>query len=214
MSQYFSLIQGGKITRGIQDKVINSESFSELLSSHQVLEKVKQDAIDYKKKVASECEPLKDAAEKAGFEAGYQAWVQQISYLENEIKKVREEMMKLCMPVALKAARKICASELETHPDVILDIVTNTLKSVAQHRRIVLYVNKRDFDILEKNKGSLKTIFEQLESLSIRDRDDIEQGGCVVETEGGIINAQLQDRWRSLETAFESLAGQLFRKEG
>ena len=32
----------------------------------------------------------------------------------------------------------------------------------------------------------------------------IEPGGCIIETEAGIINAQLENQWRSLENAFES----------
>jgi type III secretion protein L len=37
--------------------------------------------------------------------------------------------------------------------------------------------------------------------LSLRDRSDIQPGGCIIETEGGIINAQLENQWRVLENA-------------
>ena len=49
----------------------------------------------------------------------------------------------------------------------------------------------------------IKKIFERLENLSIQERDDIEPGGCIIETEAGIINAQLENQWRSLEIAFD-----------
>ena len=60
-------------------------------------------------------------------------------------------------------------------------------------------------DILEKHKPRLRDMFEHLESLSIRPRDDIEPGGCVIETEIGIINVEMEHRWRVLEKAFEAL---------
>jgi type III secretion protein L len=57
---------------------------------------------------------------------------------------------------------------------------------------------------LEAAKSQIKKVFEHLESLSIQERSDIEPGGCMIETEAGIINAQLENQWRSLEIAFES----------
>jgi type III secretion protein L len=66
-------------------------------------------------------------------------------------------------------------------------------------------VNKKELDILEKHKQRLRDLFEHLEGLSIRPREDIAPGGCVIETEIGIINAQMDHRWQVLEKAFEAL---------
>ena len=65
-------------------------------------------------------------------------------------------------------------------------------------------MNKQDKELLDKNRETIKQTLEQLEVLKIHERDDIAPGGCIIETEGGIINAQLENRWRILETAFES----------
>lgn len=94
--------------------------------------------------------------------------------------------------------------ELKLHPDRIVDIVMTSLKPVTQHRKIVIYVNHADLEQLELNRNKIKKIFEHLDSLSIQERDDIEPGGCMIETEVGIINAQLETQWRALEAAFES----------
>lgn len=79
-----------------------------------------------------------------------------------------------------------------------------SLKPVVQHHKITIYVNKKDLTLIEENKSSIKEILEQVESLSIQERSDIEVGGCVIETEAGIINAQLENQWRALERAFKS----------
>lgn len=73
-----------------------------------------------------------------------------------------------------------------------------------QHHRVRIYVNKQDLDILETNKSKIKDVLEQVQSFSIEERPDIEPGGCIIETEAGIINAQLENQWRALESAFES----------
>jgi type III secretion protein L len=66
-------------------------------------------------------------------------------------------------------------------------------------------VNRKDLSILEANRPKLREIFESLESLAIRERADISSGSCIIETEGGIINALLENQWRVLEKAFENM---------
>lgn len=201
----FSLIYGqpNKITPN--KRIIPADSISILMDAEQVLVKVKEDAERYKKDIAKECEKLKENAQAAGFAEGYQTWAEHIAKLEEEIINVRKELESLLIPVALKAAKKIVGREIELSDDTIVDIVSNTLKSVSQHKKITIYVNKKDLDPLEKSRGNLKGIFESLEVLSLRERSDIDRGGCVIETEGGIINAQLENQWSALERAFTTL---------
>jgi type III secretion protein L len=207
--KFFTLIDGRPVTVAPNTKVLPAEEISTLLDSMELVETVKKDADDYRKQVARECESIKEQAEIEGFQAGYEKWTEMVLCLEKEIEKVREELQKVVMPVAIKAAKKIVTTELSTKPEVVLDIVSSTLRTVAQHKRITLYVSKQDLELIEKSKSKLKSIFDELESLSIRERDDIEQGGCIVETEGGIINARLKDRWKTLEAALEALAATL-----
>lgn len=206
--KFFSLIFGDKVHIAPKTKVISADAISKLMDAEEVLEKVKKDAEKYKIDVSSDCEKLKEQAQKEGYEEGYKQWAEHIAHLEAEIKKVREDVSKTVIPIALKAAKKIVGRELELKEDTIVDIVSNSLKSVAQHKKITIYVNKKDLEILEANRPRLKLLFESLEALSLRERSDINPGGCVIETEAGIINAQLENQWRTLENAFELLRKQ------
>jgi type III secretion protein L len=203
--KFLTLIHGDKVRIAPKTKVIPAAEFSTLVSAREVLDKVKVDASQYKKEVVAEIEILKEQAQHEGFEAGFKAWVELVAKLEAEVEKVRGDMEKILTPVVLEAAKKIVNKEIELSENTIVDIVTGTLKSVSQHKKITIYVNKKDIDALEANRTRLKDVFENLEVLSLRPRADIAQGGCVIETEGGIINAQLENRWRILESAFASL---------
>lgn len=205
----FTILDKSIVLPPLEGKVLSAEEFGTIVTSQQLLEKVKQAGEEYRKQVVKECEEIKAHAEKEGFEAGYTAWAEMVRILEKEVKLVREELQKSVMPVALRAAKKIVVSELSTHPEVIVDIIMSTLKTVAQHKRIVVYLNKKDYEHVEKEKNKIKAIFDELETFSLRERDDIEPGGCIIETEGGIINARLEDRWRTLESAFEALSAYL-----
>ncbi len=211
LPKFLSLIDGRSVTVAPRTKIIRQDSFSALVTAQELLQTVQKDAEEYKKKIIRECEEIKAQAEKDGFQAGYEQWVETVRNLEIEIQKVREDLQKSVMPVALKAAKKIVATELQTNPNAIVDIVMSTLKTIAQHKRIVLYVSRQDFEAIDSNKNKIKQLFEDLESFSIREREDVEPGGCVIETEVGIINARLKDRWATLEAAFEALSQALKR---
>lgn len=203
--KFFSLIHGESIHIAPNTKVIPEESISKLIDAQEVLEEVKKDAEQYKKEVVTEIEKLKAQAQKEGFEQGYADWIEKITILEKEIKKVRTDTQAIIVPIALKAAKKIVGREIEASEKTVVDIIANSLKSVSQHKKIRIYVNPKEFDTIEESRDKIKRIFENLEALSILPQDDVDPGGCVIETEGGIINAQLENQWMILENAFQKL---------
>jgi type III secretion protein L len=206
MSQkFFSFIHGQSVHIAPNTKVIKQKELSTLCNAKNLLQKAKEDAKEFKKEMTQEFEQERILATKEGFEEGFSKWVDKVKELEEEITKVREETEKVIVSVALSAAKKILGRELETSKTAVVDIVKNALKNVSQHKKITIWVNKNDYQLLDKERDSLKSVFEKLEALSIRPRDDIESGGCVIETEAGIINAKLENQWLILQAAFEKM---------
>jgi len=203
MSRLFSFIKDGEIHPASNNKVIPQSEFSTLMEAHEILEKARADAEAYRAETEAECALLKEAAKKEGFQEGLEQLNEGILGLDQEKKRLRHEMNKLILPLALKAAKKIVAKELETKPETIVDIVLQALAPVLQNHHITIWVHKADKEILEKEKNLLREKLEQVESLSIKERDDIAPGGCVIETESGIINASIENQWRAIESAFD-----------
>ncbi len=205
----FSLIHGGDVHLVPGKKVITSDEISTVCDAVDIMEKVNADAEEYRREVYMEMEQLKERAQSDGFDKGHKEWNEQLAFLEKEVSSVHNDIEKMILPLAMKAAKKIVGEEMSLNEDSIINIVSNSLKSVTQDKKIVIYVNKDDKDKLEKKKPQLKSRFEALESFSIQDRPDIAQGGCVIETEAGIINAQLENQWRKLEAAFQKMGEQM-----
>ncbi len=204
----FTLFHGENISLAPKTKRVPAADFSKSLEAEQVVEEIKISADKYKREVVLEGEKQKEAAEMAGFEEGFKQWGEHVAQLEQEIAKVRQDVTALIIPIALKAAQKIVGRELELSQDAIADIVMTNLKAVSSHKKIKIYVNKSDLEALERRKSDLKNVFENLETLSLIERSDVQPGGCIIETEGGIINAQLENQWRILEQAFSQLMKQ------
>lgn len=201
--KFFSLIYQGDVHPSDEQKLIPAEDYSTLMQAAEVLEKAREDAIAMREEIEKEAEDHYAIAKKEGFQEGLNQFTQKLLWFDNEIKSLRIDMQKQILPVALKAARKIVARELEMHPEAIVDIVMQTLSSVAQSKQIAIYVAKKDREALEAAKPRLKQVMEQVESFTILDRADITPGGCTIETESGIINATFENQWRALEIAFE-----------
>jgi type III secretion protein L len=203
MSRLFALIEGGEVHPDSDKKVIPSEDFSQLLTASDLLEKTRSDILSAQEKTEKEAEDLKKKGYDDGYQEGLTQLNEQILGLDNEKKRLRHEMNQLILPLALKAAKKIVAGELKSQPETIVNIVLQALAPVMQNHQITIYVNKADKDILETEKPQLKEKLEQIQSLAIKEREDVSQGGCIIETESGIINATIENQWRGIESAFD-----------
>ena len=203
--KFFTLIYGDQLHIAPKTKVVSAAAFSILMESADVLEHIKKDADKYRKEVIAECENIKEKAYKEGYEEGFKSWAEHLVNLEKEAEKIHNEIQTMIIPVALKAAKKIVSKELELSPETIVSIVASNLKIVSQHKKVVIYINKNELEIIEKNKPRLRELFEALEVFSIRERSDVLPGGCVIETEIGIINGKIEHRWHLVEKLFENL---------
>ncbi len=199
----FTLLKKGSIHTG-KDKIIRKKDFSQIVSAKQVLDLAKKEAKELHAETVVECEKLRTEAQEAGFQEGLERVYQHLLSFEEKIKILRHEMQKAVLPLVLKATKRIIGEELELHPDTIVSIVLQAIKSVLSCKVVKLYVNKDDLEILEEHKERLKDAFEHLESFHIEERSDIPRGSTIIETERGILNATLENQYRALERAFET----------
>lgn len=203
MPKRFSLIYQGSVYSTADSKIISEEDYTVLISAEEVLKKAQEDATRYEKEVHALCEELKEASKKEGFDEGLVQFNAHVIRFEKNLQALRLELQKQILPLALKAAKKIVSKQLTIDPETIVDIVLQTLAPVTQNQSIAIYVNKTDKEILESHREDIKDLLSQVKTLSIQERADITPGGCIIETETGIINATLENQWHALKTAFQ-----------
>ncbi|MBI5272981.1 MAG: HrpE/YscL family type III secretion apparatus protein [Chlamydiia bacterium] len=200
----FALISEKAVHLSPGTKRIPADEFSTLQNAAEILALAHTEVDTLKQETRVEVEKDKERAYQEGHQEGLAAFDKHLFTLNESLAELRVEIQKKILPLALSAARKIVGEELRLHPDRIVDIVLNSLKPVTQHKKITIYVNKADLAALEEARPKIKEIFAHLQSLSLQEREDVEPGGCIIETEAGIINAQLENQWRALESAFAS----------
>jgi type III secretion protein L len=203
MKKLFSYLFSGDLHLSSSDKIIPSHEFSKLFEANEVLEKAKDDAEEKNRLVEEECERLRIQAKEEGYQEGLTQFNEHLLSLEDHGRKIYRDTQNSILKLALQAAKKIVNKEIELHPETIVDIVLQALAPIKQNHRITILASKADKEILEAHKPEIKEIFEQLQFLGIQERPDIEPGGCIIETESGIINASIENQWKALETAFK-----------
>lgn len=202
--KWFSLLYQGDLHPSTDEKVIPASEFSTLVEAKEVLDKAGEDAEKYLEETHKECEKLKKKAKEKGFAEGLEKFNEQILHMDGQLKALRHNLQQMVLPIALKAAKRIVGKELDTFPETIVDIVMQAIAPISESHRVTIYVNKQDKEFLDKNKPKLKEILQQAEIVTIQEKSDVAPGGCIIQTEGGMINATIENQWRALERAFET----------
>ena len=200
----FSLIRSGTLRISQGKKIIPKETFADLLSAKDVISKAKEDAAAFMEETKQKAAALEEEAKNRGYQEGLQTFNEHILFFESRLKEMETNFQSAVLPLALKAAKKIVGEQFALKPDTIVDIVINTLKSVSQSTQIKIIINPEDHKYLEEKKEEIRSRIDHLDTLLIEERASIEPGGCIIETESGIINATLENQWRAIEAAFET----------
>jgi flagellar assembly protein FliH len=111
---------------------------------------------------------------------------------EAEIGRWKVESEKSLCGLALEIARRALAQELKTNPEAVLTIAREALEEVAQDSAVRIRVNPEAFTALDDEKELLVQEFPKVESVEVL-KDATIQGGCVIETAGGAIDARVED---------------------
>ncbi len=202
----FSLIKSGDVHLHKKEKIIPHEEYATLHDIESLIKLAQEDVKQYKEEVKQECELIKQQAFDAGYAEGLKQLHEKLILLEDQTRELRIETQQQLLPLVLKAAKKIVGEQLKLHPETIISIVQQIIKPVITHHHVKLYLNKKDKELIEREKPAIKSLFERLESFSLEENNDLEPGSCIIETENGIINASLENQWRAMEAAFQAFS--------
>jgi len=127
----------------------------------------------------------------------------------NDAVKARKKIIKdseaEILRLALKSAEQIIRSEVSLHRDVCLSIVSEAINRVSDREQVIVRVNREDAEYIKKHKDKLSGIVDGIKSFSILEDNQIEPGGCVIETNLGYIDARINTKLTAIEEAFEKI---------
>jgi flagellar assembly protein FliH len=125
-----------------------------------------------------------------------------------ELGKIKEEIYmkaeKETVSLALAIARKIVCTEVSTNKEVILNIIKEALKKVLDHKGIKIKVSPADLQFVKDSKLQLLDSIDAAEGIIFEEDHSIREGGCIIETNLGDIDARIDKQIQMVEEAFKS----------
>lgn len=101
----------------------------------------------------------------------------------------------------LQIARKVVKHEAAVNPDVVTEVVRNSLRRVVDSENVRIRVNAADLDTIRNARSDIMMIIDGVRNVEIIEDRRVSQGGCVVETASGTIDSSIETQFRSIEEA-------------
>lgn len=126
-----------------------------------------------------------------------------------QLDALQQDMARALAAAAIALARQVVRSELALRPDAVATVATEALEALMlSARHVSVRVHPDDQPLVEQGAGEL------LDARGARLIADpsVTRGGCLVESDIGIVDASIESRWRRAAAALGSEAP--YAKEG
>ncbi|MGC2194485.1 MAG: type III secretion system stator protein SctL [Terriglobales bacterium] len=200
----------------MDEKILKADSLAEkiLVPSPKVLKRevyeASRDARDVvalaqerAKQIIEEAERQRDAireqARQDGSTQGLAEWngiLARAVQRSEELTKTWEETM---LRLSVRVAEKIVGEQLRLHPDTIVEIVREVLKNIRPGKHLSIQVNQAEAHQARARIDRLKEALGGSSEIEIVASASVPAGGCVIESELGIIDARLETQLKCLE---------------
>ena len=121
--------------------------------------------------------------------------------LQAEKREIAARGEQSSIDIAFGVAQKILGEELQTRPELVREVVGRALRQVLDCDQIRLRVNPEDLDYLKSVQTDLQNLVSGEVHLDVRADGGIEKGGCMIDTERGVLDAQLSSQLKTLRGA-------------
>lgn len=188
-------------------RVVDRELLDASSKSKEIFEEARQEALRVRSEAKELLEQVREEMEKsrqAGREQGYQEGLEQGLELLVKVKELRQklfddnerEMVRLVFAIA----EKIIGREFSENDKAIMNVIRLAV-SDAVGDKIFVKLNPQDYENIKKNEHELMQKIEGGKTLVFKEDDSVKLGGCLVETEIGTIDAQLDTQINAIKKA-------------
>ncbi len=159
----------------------------------------------------------KEQAHAAGLVEGFEKGKQAVTgELENVIQRLRQAYMDIekyrkllylkaeedAVELALAVARKIIGQEIAVDREIVLNVVKRALEKVIDHEKVKIRINPSDLETVKTALFQFLPLVENLENIHFEADAAITDGGCIVETNFGNIDAGIENQLDQISAAF------------
>jgi flagellar assembly protein FliH len=123
--------------------------------------------------------------------------------LEDSKKTMINGLEHVLLRFCVELTKKIISCELETNRDMITATIKRALSMIADRENVLIRVSPGDMETASGSKDFLSTVTERLENVRIEEDARINKGGCIIESNSGLVDARLGVQLEEVEALVE-----------
>ncbi|PYG89819.1 flagellar assembly protein FliH [Ruminiclostridium sufflavum DSM 19573] len=182
-----------------------------LLEAKEIISKSSIEIEELKNKVIFE-------AKEEGYAEGIAQAKQEYEHLIEEAQGIKEqagvEYQKVlnsletdAVNTILEIARKVISQEVKCKQNILL-LVREAFEKCSKDSKAILRISEQDYDYINENKDELFSMLQRSEETEIKKDLSLKEGGCVIDTSLGSIDAGVDTKLDKLESDFRAVLGE------
>lgn len=128
----------------------------------------------------------------------------ELETMMGHLSTIKEEMVKQTeshiIQLVYQIATRIAFDHIEEKPEMVMSVIKNAIEMSQAEEEVTVLVSEAQVDFLEKMKTQAGREFEFLKKVKLQVSDQVGTGGCIVETNYGVVDARIEERVNKLWT--------------
>lgn len=128
--------------------------------------------------------------------------LEELNVVLNQIRNAKKDLLNenetQIIDLIYYCAEKVVMSHIEKNQTIIPEIVKNVIESLDSKENIIIKLNEEDSKSIEHLMTAIGKEYEVFKKLKFVSTTEIAKGGCTFETDHGLVDATLKERFGKL----------------
>ncbi|KAA1194882.1 HrpE/YscL family type III secretion apparatus protein [Photorhabdus heterorhabditis] len=182
--------------------ILRKADYQTCLSAESLLDAARAQAREIEREAQTVYEQQKELGWQAGIDAARAEQASLIHQTQLQCQQYYRQIEQQMSDVVLQAVRKILKNYDQI--SLTLQVVREALSLVSNQKQVILRVNPEQAATVREQISRVHKDFPEIGYLEVTADDRLDQGGCILETEVGIIDASLDSQLDALMSAINS----------
>jgi len=129
-----------------------------------------------------------------------------------EVTRFKQKILNSCetdvVELVVAAAQKIVQKEISLDKEIAASVIRNALKSLTDRKDISVRINPLDYDIIHERKSEYFGDIDGLRDVTFVEDDLVSQGGCMIESRFGEVDARIEKQMEALEQGLKNVVSE------
>ena len=117
-------------------------------------------------------------------------------------KKTYQSIENELVELALAIARQVICQEIAMDREIVVCVAREALAKVDDPGKIKIKMNPADLQFINETRYQLSKLIDGVNNITVEPEENIQSGGCVIETDLGEIDARIEKQLQAVEESF------------